>query len=251
MTLDENETQRAREMLDEIFGEGNFVATCIWHKNYSPKPTVKYFSEDHDYILVYAKSKEIWHPNMLGRTAEMDARYSNPDNDPRGKWKPGDCSARNYYSEGTYPITCPSGRVLEGPPAGRYWVVAEKRFKKLDADNRVWWGENGNNIPSFKQFLSEVRPGRVPQTLWEYDEVGHTQDAKKELLRILDFESSGDVFISPKPVALLSRILELATTKNSVVLNSFAGSGTTGHAVLEANKSDGGDRRFILVEMED
>ncbi|MDD5388494.1 MAG: site-specific DNA-methyltransferase [Gallionellaceae bacterium] len=251
VTLDDNEIHRARGMLDAIFGEQNFVATCIWHKNYSPKPSAQYFSEDHDYLLIYAKDKAVWRPNLLERTEDMNARYDNPDNDPRGSWKPGDLSARNYYGEGTYPITCPSGRVITGPPGGNYWRVAEAKFRQMDRDKRIWWGEDKNNIPAIKRFLSEVKAGRVPQTLWEYNEVGHTQDAKKELLSILDFASSDDVFITPKPVALLSRILELATTEHAIVLDSFAGSGTTAHAVLAANRRDGGERKFILVEFED
>ena len=251
MTLDDNEVHQARAMLDAIFGEQNFVACCIWHKNYSPKPSAQFFSEDHDYLLIYAKDKETWRPNLLERTGDMDARYENPDNDPRGPWKPGDLSARNYYGEGTYPITCPSGRIISGPPGGNYWRIKESKFWEMDRDGRIWWGEDGNNVPAIKRFLSEVKQGRVPQTLWEYDEVGHTQDAKKELLAILDFASSDEVFVTPKPVALLSRVLELATTEHSIVLDSFAGSGTTAHAVLAANKKDGGDRKFILVECED
>ena len=250
VTLDDNEIHRARSMLDSIFGEQNFVATCIWHKNYSPKPSAQYFSEDHDYLLIYAKDKALWRPNMLERTDDMNARYANPDNDRRGDWKPWDLSARNFYSEGTYPITCPSGRVIHGPSGGNYWRVKESKFKEMDRDGRIWWGEDGNNIPSIKRFLTEVKTGRVPQTLWEYDDVGHTQDAKKELLSILDFATSDDVFVTPKPLALLSRVLELATTEHSIVLDSFAGSGTTGHAVLAANKLDGGDRKFVLVECE-
>ena len=251
MTLDDNEIHRARDILDDIFGAHNFVATCIWHKNYSPKPSAQFFSEDHDYLIIYAKDKDIWRPNLLERTDDMDARYDNPDNDSRGPWKPGDLSARNYYSEGTYPITGPSGRVIAGPPSGRYWVVARPKFDQMNADGRIWWGEGGDNIPSVKRFLSEVKAGRVPQTLWEYSEVGHTQDAKKELLEILNFESSGDVFVTPKPVALVAKVLNIATTDNSIVLDSFAGSGTTAHAVLAANEKDGGNRRFILVECED
>ncbi|MEF8713143.1 MAG: site-specific DNA-methyltransferase [Accumulibacter sp.] len=251
VTLDDNEIHRARAMLDAVFGEQNFVATCIWHKNFSPKPSAKFFSEDHDYLLIYAKRKDEWRPNLLERTQDMDARFTNPDNDPRGPWTSGDLSARNYYGEGTYPITCPSGRVVEAPPKGMYWRVSKTKFEELDCDGRIWWGENKNNQPRLKRFLSEVKTGRVPQTLWEYAEVGHTQDAKKELLSILDFASSDDVFVTPKPVALLTRILELATTEYSIVLDSFAGSGTTAHAVLAANQRDGGDRKFILVECED
>jgi len=251
ITLDDNEIHRARAILDDIFGEQNFIASCIWHKNYSPKNTAQFFSEDHDYLLIYAKDKNVWRPNLLQRTEEMEARYSNPDNDPRGPWKPGDMSARNYYSEGTYDITCPSGRKIESPPSGRYWVVSKEKFKGLDKDKRIWWGEDGNNIPSIKRFLSEVKAGRVPQTIWEYDEVGHTQDAKKELLSILSFASSDEVFITPKPVALLAKVLDIAANENSIVLDSFAGSGTTAHAVLAANKKDNGNRKFILVECED
>jgi len=250
ITLDDNEIHRARMMLDAIFGESNFVACCIWHKNYSPKPSAQFFSDDHDYLLVYAKDKTLWRPNMLDRTESMNARYSNPDDDPRGPWKPGDLSARNYYSEGTYPIRCPSGRLIEGPPGGNYWRVKESKLWEMDRDKRIWWGEDGNNVPSIKRFLSEVR-GRVPQTLWEYDEVGHTQDAKKELISILKPERAEDVFITPKPVALISKIIDIAADENSVVLDSFAGSGTTAHAVLAANARDGGSRHFILVEMED
>ena len=250
MTLDDNEIHRARSMMDDIFGEENFVATCIWHKVYSPKNTAQFFSEDHDYLLIYAKNKRTWRPNLLERTEEMEARYTNPDNDPRGNWKPGDLSARNYYSEGTYSIKCPSGRLIKGPPKGMYWRVSEKRFKEFDKDKRIWWGEDGNNVPAIKRFLSDVKKGLVPQTIWEYDEVGHTQDAKREMIEILNFANSEDVFITPKPMALLEKILAIATDENSVVLDSFAGSGTTGHAVLKANKNDGGSRRFVLVEFE-
>lgn len=250
MTLDDNEVHRARAVLDEIFGEDNFVACCIWQKVFSPKNSAQYFSEDHDYVIVYAKNKSDWRPNLLARTEEMEARYENPDNDKRGAWTSGDLSARNYYSEGTYPITCPSGRVIDGPPTGTYWRMKESKFKEFDRDGRIYWGEDGNNMPRLKRFLSEVKDGRVPQTIWKYDEVGHTQDAKKQLLSILNFANSDEVFITPKPVTLLERVLELATQPTSIVLDSFAGSGTTGHAVLEANRKDGGDRKFILVECE-
>jgi adenine-specific DNA-methyltransferase len=249
ITLDDNEVHHARDVLDEIFGADNFVATCIWQKNYSPKGTAKFFSEDHDYVLVYAKDKQRWRPNLLERTAEMDARYDNPDRDPNGPWKASDLSARNYYSEGTYAITCPSGRVISGPPPGNYWRVKESKFKEWDAEGRIWWGEDGNNVPAIKRYLSEVKQGRTPQTLWFYDEVGHTQDAKKTLLEmgvLKDQEST----ITPKPVALLERILELASERDSIILDSFAGSGTTAHAVLKANAKDSGRRKFILVEGE-
>lgn len=249
MTLDDNEMHRARMLLDDVFGPDNFVATCIWHKNYAPKPSTKYFSEDHDYMLVYARHKPSWKPNLLSRTDAMEARYSNQDNDPRGPWKAGDLSARNPYSEGIYPITCPSGRVIEGPPAGSYWRVKKSKLEDMDRDKRIWWGEDGNNVPSIKRFLSEVKQGRVPQTLWEYDEVGHTQEAKQTLIEIMGGHDR-DVFVTPKPVRLIERVLDLACDETSVVLDAFAGSGTTGHAVLSANARDGGDRRFVLIESE-
>nr|VFJ99562.1 MAG: adenine-specific DNA-methyltransferase [Candidatus Kentron sp. LFY] len=250
MTLDDNEIHRARMVMDEIFGEDNFVAACIWQKNFSPKNTAKHFSEDHDYLIVYAKDASSWLPRLLPRTEEMEGRFTNPDNDSRGVWSSSDMAARNYYSEGRYPVTCPSGRVLDGPPPGTYWRVKESKFKELDADNRIWWGAEGNNVPRIKRFLTEVKEGRVPQTLWFWKEVGHTQDAKKELLEVMNFGSQDDVFITPKPKALVERILHLATTSESLVLDSFAGSATTAHAVLAQNAKDDGNRRFILVECE-
>ena len=251
VTIDDNEVKHARSILDEVFGDNNFVACCVWQKIFSPKNTAQFFSEDHDYVLVYARNKEAWRPNLLERTSDMEARYSNPDGDPRGSWTSGDLSARNFYSEGTYSITTPSGRHIEGPPRGTYWRVKEEKFKKLDAEGRIWWGEAGNNQPRLKRYLSDVKEGRVPQTIWFYDEVGHTQDAKKLLLEILDFDSSQDVFVTPKPLMLVAKVLALATTPESIILDSFAGSGTTAQAVLYANKQDDGNRRFILVEMED
>jgi len=251
MTLDDNEIHHARLILDDIFGAENFVATCIWQKNFSPKNTARQFSEDHDYLLVYAKNALEWAPELLPRTDEMDARYSNPDNDPRKAWTSGDLSARNYYSEGTYPVRCPSGKIIDGPPSGRYWTISKEKFLELDKDNRIWWGEDGNNMPRLKRFLSEVKQGVVPQTLWFYEDVGHTQDAKKELLAILNFETSDEVFVTPKPTKLIERVLQLATDSDSIVLDSFAGSGTTAHAVLSLNARDGGSRNFILVECED
>jgi adenine-specific DNA-methyltransferase len=250
MTLDDNEVHRARMVMDEVFGEQAYVATCIWRKNFSPKPGAKYFSEDHDYVLVVAKNKDQWRPNLLERTDAMDARFENPDNDPRGPWTSGDLSARNYYSEGTYPITSPAGRVIDGPPPGTYWRVSKTKFDALKQDKRIWWGDNGNNQPRLKRFLSEVKQGRVPQTLWDYSEVGHTQDAKRTLLELGLIKTQEDGSMTPKPVALIERVIELAAGEDSLILDSFAGSGTTAHAVLKANARDGGTRRFILVEGE-
>jgi len=250
-TIADHEIHNLRAIMSDVFGEENFVATVIWQKVYSPKSSAKHFSEDHDYILVFAKNADDWRPRLLPRTPEMEARYLNPDSDPRGPWKPGDLSARNYYGDGTYPITCPSGRVISGPPSGNYWRVSRTNFDRLDEDRRIWWGSDGNNIPAIKRFLSEVKAGRVPQTLWKYEEVGHTQEAKKELIAAVDFPNSDSVFETPKPTRLLRRILELATDpdEESIVLDFFAGSGTTQSAVLRQNSQDGGKRRCILVQL--
>ena len=248
ISIDDTEVSNLRLLMDEVFGANNFVTTVIWHKNYAPKSSAKFFSEDHDYITVYAKNKMAWIPNLLPRTEEQDKIYKNPDNDPRGLWRPDNLSARNPYSLGLYSITCPGGRVIPGPPAGRYWVVSEEKFKQMDADGRIYWGQDGNNIPAPKRYLSEVKQGRVPQTIWEYEEVGHTQDAKKDLKAIFDGEMPFD---TPKPYRLIERILQIASDSDSIILDSFAGSGTTAHAVLNMNKADVGHRKFILVEMMD
>ncbi|MFC8914602.1 site-specific DNA-methyltransferase [Streptomyces sp. NPDC057116] len=251
VSIDDHEVHNLRAVMDEIFGPENFVATVIWQKVYSPKNSARHFSEDHDYLLVYARDANSWTPGLLPRTAGQNAAYKNPDNDPRGPWKADNCTARNYYSKGTYPITTPGGRVIEGPPPGTYWRYSETTLRELDADNRIWWGRDGNNTPAVKRFLSEVRQGRVPQTFWPYTEVGHNQDAKRELLERVRFASSGSVFDTPKPTALVRRILTLATRPHGgdIVLDFFAGSGTTGDAVLQANAEDGGDRRHILVQL--
>jgi adenine-specific DNA-methyltransferase len=251
VSIADHEIHNLRSVMDEIFGGENFVASVIWQKVYSPKNSARHFSEDHDYIVVYAKNAETWTPRLLPRTEEMEARYSNPDDDPRGPWKPGDVSARNYYGQGTYPIDCPSGRRIEGPPPGTYWRVSKSKFDELDADGRIWWGSDGGNVPALKRFLSEVQAGRVPQTLWTYDEVGHTQEAKKELIAAIDFPNSDVVFDTPKPTRLLRRILQLATTPDAgdVVVDFFAGTGSTMDAVFAQNAADGGNRRCILVQL--
>jgi adenine-specific DNA-methyltransferase len=250
--LDDNEISALRYVMDEVFGGNNFITTCIWQKVYSPKNSARHFSEDHDYVPVYAKSGETWRPNLVPRSNEQDAAYKNRDKDERGPWKTGDLSARNYFSKGTYPINCPSGRIIAGPPTGMYWRVSKGKFDELNADNRIWWGNEGNAIPQIKRFLSEVKQGVVPQTLWFYSDVGHTQDAKKELVSVMDFKDSDSVFITPKPTRLIERILQIATNPGDLVLDSFAGSGTTGHAVLKMNTTapEGAARRFILVEMD-
>jgi adenine-specific DNA-methyltransferase len=250
ISIDDHEVHNLREMMNEIFGEENFIASIIWQKVYSPKNTAKYFSEDHDYILLYSKNAEIWRPESLPRTEEANSRYINPDNDPRGLWKPSDLTARNYYSKGVYEVTSPSGKKFKSG-VGRYWRSSYERFLELEKDNRVWWGTNGSNMPSLKRFLTDVKQGFVPQTLWKYEDVGHTQEAKQELLEFVHFEENENVLNTVKPTRLLQRILQISTdgSDNEIILDFFAGSASTAHAVLSQNKADGGNRSFIMVQL--
>jgi len=241
VSIDDNEAHYLKVIMDEIFGRKNFITSIIWRKNYSPKSSARHFSEDHDYIIVYAKDAEHWFPNPMPRTMKQDKAYKNPDNDPRGPWRPNNLAARNFYSKGTYSILCPSGRVIKGPPPGSYWRVSEDKFREMDLDGRIWWGNSGNNVPAPKIYLNEVKQGLVPQTFWSYEEVGHTQDAKKEIVALF----SRDVFGTPKPERLLHRILHIATNPGDWVLDSFLGSGTT---AAVAHKTG---RRYIGVEIGD
>lgn len=237
--LDDVENHRMRALMDEVFGSGNFVAEVVWQKVYAPKNSAKYLSIEHDVINVYAKNKEVWRPNDLPRSAESDAKYTNPDNDPRGPWKPGDFSATKPYSKGIYPITTPSGRVIPGPPKGLYWRSSLETLRKLDADNRIWWGKEGNNSPAPKRFLSEVR-GAVPQTIWAYGDVGHNQTAKNEIQALFPGQNP---FTTPKPERLLERIIHIATNPGDVVLDVFAGSGTTAAVAQKMG------RRWVTCEL--
>ena len=238
ITIDDNEAHYLKVMCDELFGRANFIANAIWQKKYSPQNDAKWLSDNHDHILIYAKNKQIWRPNLLPRSDDMNARYKNPDKDLRGVWKPADFSVKTYSAANDYPITTPSGRVVN-PPKSRCWVTSESKFKELIADNRIWFGESGNNVPSVKKFLNEVKDGSTTMTVWTYEEVGHNQDAKKE---IKEFNDSV-VFDTPKPEKLIQRILTLATNPNDLVLDSFAGSGTTGAVAQKMG------RRWIMIEL--
>lgn len=254
ISCDDNEQHRLRSLMDEIFGGQNFIQNIIWQKKYSPQNDAKYFSDMHDFIVCYAKNKIEgeqkfgWQRNLLERTEEMNDRYSNPDNDERGDWKPADFSVKTYSKDYDYPITLPSGRFVN-PPQGRSWNTSKENFEKLVSDKRIWFGESGNNVPSVKKFLTEVKQGSVPNSIWGYKEVGHNQEAKQELKEI--FKEIQLPFDTPKPTRLLKRIIQITSNENDIILDSFAGSGTTAQAVLELNKEDGGSRKFVLVEMED
>ncbi len=253
VSIDDTEHCYLKQILDDIFGSGNFIANIVWQKKYSPQNDAKYLSDMHDFIICYAKHKNKngensgWIRNLLPRAKEQDVRYKNLDNDPRGLWKSSGLDAKRLTPKDIYPIKTPSGRIVM-PPKGSSWRVSKKRFKELVGDNRIWFGPKGNNVPSIKRFLSEVQEGIVPVTIWFRLEVGDNQEAKQELKQI--FSRSNFPFETPKPVRLIKRILQIATNKNNIILDSFAGSGTTGHAVLNLNKEDGGNRKFILVELE-
>lgn len=241
VSIDDNEGHYLKVIMDEVFGRGNFVANVIWRKNYSPKSSARHFSADHDHVFVYARNADNWSPNPMPRTEKQDKAYKNLDNDPRGPWKTSDLSARNFYSLGNYPVTTPSGRPIAGPPSGRYWVVSLENFQNLVADNRIWWGRNNDAIPQVKRFLSEVKQGVTPQTFWSFEEVGHTQEAKQEILALFGKE----VFGTPKPERLINRVVHIATNPGDLVLDSFLGSGTTAAVVQKMG------RRYIGIEMGD
>lgn len=247
ISIDDNEQANLKLICDEIFGSGNFVAQVIWERAYAPINLKKHFSESHDYIICYAKKINELVCNGLPRKKETNDKYKNPDNDPRGLWRTDNLAVGPIVEEQVYEITTPSGRKVM-PPKGYCWRLTKERFEEYVSDNRIWFGENGDLVPAPKRFLSEVKQSMTPMTIWKYTEVGHSQDAMRNLRTIFDGEV---VFDYPKSVDLIKRCLELYSDKSSIILDSFAGSGTTAHAVLNLNKQDGGNRKFILVEMED
>ncbi|HEZ1549107.1 TPA: site-specific DNA-methyltransferase [Neisseria meningitidis] len=245
ISIDDNEAAQLKLLCDEVFGEGNFVANVIWQKKYSPQNDAKWFSNMHDYILCVAKNKDIWRPNLLERTEEQNARYSNPDNDERGNWKATDFSVKTYSENYDYPITTPSGRIVNPPPS-RSWRTSKENFEKLLADNRVWFGINGNNVPSIKKFLTEVKQGITPSTILFRENVGDNQEAAKNIRDLFDIPP----FETPKPVRLLNYLIKLSSNSDDIVMDFFAGSGTTAHAVMQLNAEEqNGSRRYICVQL--
>ncbi len=222
ISIDDDEQAYLKVICDEIFGRANFVCSVIWHKKGTRSNDARWFSDNHDYILVYAKNKEDWKPNLLPRPEDSADGYSNPDNDPRGVWASGPCHAKTPNPKDIYEITTPSGRTLL-PPPGTSWRFSQERFQQLISENRIWFGKNGDNVPRFKRFLTDVQDGFVPTTLWFREEVGDNQEAKKEV-KLIDKD---DVFSTPKPERLIERILTLASKEGDLVLDSFLGSGTT------------------------
>ena len=246
ISIDDNEVDNLKKLCNEVLGEENFVAQLIWERAYSPKNDAKYISNSHDYVLMYAKNIESFKIGRLPRTEEANARYQNPDNDPRGVWKPSDMSVKTYNAECDYPITTPSGRVIE-PPTGRCWTFTKNAYLEKLQDNRIYFGADGNSVPCVKRFLTELKhDGMAPTSIMFYKDVGHSQEGAKEVTALLE----AGVFNGPKPIRLLRRLLTLANTdKDSIVLDFFSGSGTTAHAVMQLNAEDGGNRRFICVQL--
>lgn len=246
ISIDDNEVHNLRLLMNEIFGEENFVAQLIWERAYAPKNDAKYISNSHDYILMYSKQIENFKIGRLARTEEANSRYSNPDNDPRGVWKPSDLSVKTYTPDNDYPITTPSGRIVE-PPAGRCWRLSRNEFRERLQDNRIWFGAEGDSVPCIKRFLTELKfEGMAPTSILFYKEVGHSQEGAKEVTKLLD----AGAFDSPKPVRLLKRLLTLANLdKDSIIFDFFAGSGTTAHAVMQLNEEDKSNRKFICVQL--
>lgn len=242
ISLDDNEQAYCKVICDEIFGRGNFVANVIWEKKYSPQNAAKWLSDSHDFILVYAKNKEAWHPHLLPRTKEMDARYINRDNDPRGPWKASDATAQAGHGTKSqfYILHAPNGKDYSLPP-GRCWLYTEPVMLEKIADNRIWFGESGTNVPAVKKYLSEVKQGIACKTIWFRDEVGDNQEAKKEIKQL--FPHDENPFETPKPERLIERIITLASNTGDIVLDSFLGSGTTAAVAQKMG------RRYIGIEL--
>lgn len=238
ISIDDDESHYLKVLCDEVFGRINFINNVIWEKKYSPQNDSKWLSDSHDHILVYAKDKNIWRPYLLPRTEEMNDRYKNPDSDPRGPWKSSDLSVKTYSVAYDYPIKTPSGRIVN-PPNGRCWRTSKEKIAELIADNRIWFGPDGNNVPSIKRFLSEVKQGSVSKTIWFREEVGDNQEANKEV-KSFNLDS---IFATPKPERLIQRIIHLASNPGDLVLDSFLGSGTT---AAVAHKMG---RRWVGIEL--
>ena len=245
ISIDDNEVENLRKICDEIFGERNFISQVIWERAFAPINLKKHFSLSHDYILCYSKNKEICTCFGLKRTEESIKRYSNPDNDPRGVWQSDNSTVGPAIKEKVYELKLPSGRVIL-PPNGRCWLYTKERFQEMIKDNRIWFGNNGDNVPRVKRFLSEVKQGLTPMSIWKYSEVGHSQDAAQKLKELFDGK---DIFDYPKSIDLIRRCISLYSECQDIIIDFFSGSSTTAHAVMQLNAEDGGTRKFIMVQL--
>ena len=246
ISIDDNEQENLKKCCDEVFGGQNFVAQLVWERAYAPKNDARFISNSHDYVLMYARNLDGFVIGRLPRTEEANARYQNPDNDPRGVWKPSDLSVKTYNAACDYPITTPSGRVIE-PPAGRCWSLSKNAFLERLQDNRIYFGADGNSVPCMKRFLTELKyDGMAPTSIMFYKDVGHSQEGAKEVTKLLN----AGVFDGPKPVRLLTRLLTLANLKDdSLVLDFFSGSATTAHAIMQMNADKGRHIKYVMVQL--
>ena len=246
VSIDDNENENLKKCCDEVFGSQNFIAQLVWERAYAPKNDARFISNSHDYVLMYAKNLTDFVIGRLPRTDAANARYQNPDNDPRGVWKPSDLSVKTYNAACDYPITTPSGRVIE-PPAGRCWSLSKNAFLERLRDNRIYFGTDGNSVPCMKRFLAELKyDGMAPTSIMFYKDVGHSQEGAKEVTKLLD----AGVFDGPKPVRLLTRLLTLANLKeNSIVLDFFSGASSTAHGVMQMNVDKGSNIKYIMVQL--
>lgn len=246
ISLDDGEIDNLKKTSDEIFGSQNYVGTVIWERAFAPKNDAKYFSASHDFVLVYAKSIADFEIGKLPRTQEANARYKNPDNDPRGPWAADNMTVKTYSAAYDYPITTPNGTVVN-PTNGRCWFTSKERMQKLIEDGRVYFGADGGNTPRLKRYLADVQQGMTPTTIWKCDDVGHNQEGRQELKKLFDDKG---YFDGPKPQRLMHRILKVANLlDDSIVLDFFSGSASTAHAVMQLNAEDGGHRKFIMVQL--
>lgn len=247
ISIDDNSQDDLKKCCGEIFGESNFVSQLIWEKKFAPQNDDKYITAVHDYILVYAKDKAKWSPKLQERDSSALQKFKNPDNDPRGVWTSGDLTSKTKAAGHSYAITSPSGKEFY-PPEGRQWAPAYETYLKLKSENRLWFGEKGDNVPRQKQFLTEIQNGVVPTSILFHSECGHNQEAKKELISLLP--GIGNSFETPKPVRLLMKLLNLVQlSDNDIILDFFSGSATTAHAVMQLNTKDNGHRKFIMVQL--
>ena len=246
VSIDDNENENLKKCCDEVFGSQNFIAQLVWERAYAPKNDARFISNSHDYVLMYAKNLTDFVIGRLPRTDAANARYQNPDNDPRGVWKPSDLSVKTYNAACDYPITTPSGRVIE-PPAGRCWSLSKNAFLERLRDNRIYFGTDGNSVPCMKRFLAELKyDGMAPTSIMFYKDVGHSQEGAKEVTKLLD----AGVFDGPKPVRLLTRLLTLANLKeNSIVLDFFSGASSTAHGVMQMNVDKESNIKYIMVQL--
>lgn len=246
ISIDDNEQENLKKCCDEVFGSRNFVAQLIWERAFSPKNDARFVSNSHDYVLMFAKDIDKFVIGRLPRTDEANARYQNPDNDPRGPWMSSDISVKTYNAACDYPITAPSGRVIE-PPAGRCWRLSKNAFLERLQDNRIWFGSDGNGVPRIKRFLTDLKhEGMAPTSIMFFKDVGHSQEGAQEVSKLLD----GGFFSGPKPQRLMKRLLTLANLKeNSIVLDFFSGSASTAQAVISKNIDNKNNYKFIMVQL--